>query len=398
MDTCVTAENIEEVKRRIAYLETEFKIRCQPEVKIGVQIFVLFFDVPASPMSIHLSTLLQYTEGVESLQVVDDSTVRTPLIRQTAIDYISNGFSDNIQFLETFFGNNFTVKVVDRPFLIGFVNNTEFTDDRVHPCLNLYAVEFKYATPEAVLTPEEEDVIIRQVLFHTSDNYNRVFSVGKRDPRKYRYTVRLELQKPKHIFGPIKIESLPHYTPMMDLYADAIQIKNDEIQFLYFYKLIEYISPAVAKANVHEKLKQRLGAESPERIDDEYVESILKVVRTHDKSIKDSELSKTVMEQCDIEKLYGHLPIWVQKKCPRGTKTKPQINGAISEERQTAIRKKIAAILYATRNNIVHAKSNYDLTGDECPKEDLPQLNIFMRQFCKSLIDWKEQHPEIELK
>lgn len=41
---------------------------------------------------------------------------------------------------------------------------------------------------------------------------------------------------------------------------------------------------------------------------------------------------------------------------------------------------------------------DFDLTGHECPKEDLPQLNIFMRPFCKSLIDWKEQHPEIELK
>ena len=70
----------------------------------------------------------------------------------------------------------------------------------------------------------------------------------------------------------------------------------------------------------------------------------------------------------------------------------------MTAEKERAIKNKVAAILYATRNSIVHAKANYEPTGDECPQEDLFQLNIFMRKLCKDLIFWKDKHPEITLK
>lgn len=55
------------------------------------------------------------------------------------------------------------------------------------------------------------------------------------------------------------------------------------------------------------------------------------------------------------------------------------------------IKKEIAGILYATRNSIVHAKSNYTVTGKECHEEDLDQLNEFMAKLCECLFVWNSR-------
>lgn len=62
------------------------------------------------------------------------------------------------------------------------------------------------------------------------------------------------------------------------------------------------------------------------------------------------------------------------------------------------IKKEIADILYATRNSIVHAKSNYIVTGKECSDEDLEQLNEFMVKLCECLFVWNgRQSKEFQL-
>ena len=105
------------------------------------------------------------------------------------------------------------------------------------------------------------------------------------------------------------------------------------------------------------------------------------------------------MEQCDIVKLYEFHPGWVQERCLKETKASKQQSAiGIVAEKERTIKNKVAVILYATRNSIVHAKANFKPTENECPEKDLYQLNIFMRKLCKDLISWKDKHPEITLK
>lgn len=46
----------------------------------------------------------------------------------------------------------------------------------------------------------------------------------------------------------------------------------------------------------------------------------------------------------------------------------------------------LGKILYATRNSIVHAKSNYTVTGKECPTKDIGTLNEFMKILSYAII------------
>jgi hypothetical protein len=51
-------------------------------------------------------------------------------------------------------------------------------------------------------------------------------------------------------------------------------------------------------------------------------------------------------------------------------------------------------ILYATRNSIVHAKSNYIATGNEISQSDLPAGNEMMEIITRSIINWNQRQPE----
>lgn len=397
MNTCITSENIEEIKRRLEFLANNYDVRYK-DVKIGVDSIEILFAEEKDYIIYPVEDFLLYTNNIQSLKGVNESTVRTNCIRQSVINLKHASL-----FTDVFSDIHYTVLLVESPLLIGLLNNVEkcTEDERLcSPCSSFSAIEIRYDSPEYVLPEEQENDIINRVLYYLIDKYNFInFSLDNRSVRKVKYTIKLDLSKDSIQTHPIQIASLPRCSPILDLYSEALLIRNNEIKFLYFYKVIEYISPIVAKVKVHEELCRKLASVIPATGNVGYLDSIFSLIRTHDKSIKDSELAKTVMEQCDIVKLYEFLPGWVRKQCPKETRARKQQHAiGMTAEKERAIKNKVAAILYATRNSIVHAKANYEPTGDECPQEDLFQLNIFMRKLCKDLIFWKDKHPEITLK
>ena len=56
------------------------------------------------------------------------------------------------------------------------------------------------------------------------------------------------------------------------------------------------------------------------------------------------------------------------------------------------MKKTLANYLYSTRNENVHAKSNYTCTGFECPPNDIPQLDDMLQSLCYTIVYWKERH------
>ena len=66
---------------------------------------------------------------------------------------------------------------------------------------------------------------------------------------------------------------------------------------------------------------------------------------------------------------------------------------SFSKPERDAISREVGTILYSTRNSIVHAKSNYTPTGNECAEEDLYELNAFMDRLCQCLILWNNRQP-----
>ena len=66
---------------------------------------------------------------------------------------------------------------------------------------------------------------------------------------------------------------------------------------------------------------------------------------------------------------------------------------SIKDEQLASLQKQIANILYATRNNIVHAKSNYTPNGLELQGDELIDGNKMMDIIAMSIIQWNERQP-----
>lgn len=340
-------------------------------------------------------------EAVESFEEVDNSTVRTKRIRQTIIDseyrdwYL---FEDKVQSY-TFEGEGYKAKVMSNPFLIGLFNSKKgnFDDDYgVYPCSRYLAVELKY-DEAPTMSIDEEDNLIEKILYYLTQKLGvSIYRSAVVDA----YDVREELDEEKFEAKEehINVGSLVSYTSLTRMYMQAISARDDEIRFLYYYKIIEYISPIVAKLNAYDKLNKRLDLLAQTERDYKYLESIFSISRKYDNDVKDDFLCASVILECvDAVPLMEMLPDRLQKlyKHNLGLNNKEWSDENLSEEQITSYHKQLASSLYSTRNSIVHAKSNYQGTGNEFRAEEMKTANMIMDIITSSIIQWNERQAEV---
>ncbi|MFT6906767.1 MAG: hypothetical protein ACJAS1_003437, partial [Oleiphilaceae bacterium] len=68
---------------------------------------------------------------------------------------------------------------------------------------------------------------------------------------------------------------------------------------------------------------------------------------------------------------------------------------SVDPQKITTASNMAAKIIYKTRNNVVHAKSNFDKAGDEiASEEEFVELNTFMKEACSQSIRWYSRLPE----
>lgn len=393
----VTADNISLIKERLTELNTSIYDLVQKDlVQIGDE--SIFIDFPEEFEGIYysISDVLKYTKDIKTIKKVSENTVRTTFIRQTILNIDifvkENSGITNVHLK----GDGFTVNLVTNPFLIGCIATKEGIynlDIGVTPCSYYTAIEIVYSDPDKILQPEQEDKLISRILFYLCNRYVFTFEIGSfasLDEVYERIDVE-ELEEDEYL---IKEEDLLNYSLPMDMYRDALTISNDEIRFLYFYKIIEYYSPLVAKQKAYAALNQRLDTLGVHERNLTYLESFFTLTRQYDTSMKDGELANTVLQDCvDILTLYPYLPETIKKKARKSLQAN-DIDERLTSEKVSQLKMLIAKMLYETRNNIVHAKSNYARTDNECESKDLGSLNIFMRKLSYCLISWHARLPK----
>jgi hypothetical protein len=98
----------------------------------------------------------------------------------------------------------------------------------------------------------------------------------------------------------------------------------------------------------------------------------------------------------DVVPVYDMLPKRMLKKVKGTLKLQNDTltDEDINDEQLMGLQKQIAGILYSTRNSIVHAKSNYEETGNELKEDELVEANDMMDVIVHSIINWNERQPE----
>lgn len=178
----------------------------------------------------------------------------------------------------------------------------------------------------------------------------------------------------------------PGQNDLHALYLRAIATSDLEIQHLFFTKVVEYVSQTVLRQERNEAVRQWLRAERALRPDAEYIEDLARAVAAHDRRARDdlSALKLTVVTCCEAQLLAPQAPQFLSLASIT-SESSPQ-------ERKQAL-ERLAETIQSTRNEIAHAKANYEPTGRECPPAELGALVRCMRQVAQMAIAWYGDQP-----
>lgn len=392
----VSTKNIKLIQSRLSYLYDNFNINpSDEEIQIGDEkIYISFPDEWDEDNSYYsVKDFLRYTENLADIQVIDNHSVISGNIRQTIIS-VNEYYYDILVPVIKFETDKYSMKIVNNPFLIGIVaSRDEIYNDTfgVSPCSDYRAIEIVYKNGKDC---EDNDIkFIKTCLYYIASNYNVPISIGG-----FRTWDDITGEENDDAITVGTSELIP-YCRAMDYYIEGLSIEKADIKYLHLYKIIEYFSPIVSKKASYEQLNQRLDALQIVERDYDYLESIFKLTKQYEVSLKDKELANTVLNECvDIALLFPFLPDNIQKRISKNYHF--EVTNIISQNPSTieSVKKDIAEILYSTRNSIVHAKSNYTITGKECSEDDLEILNEFMAKLCECLFIWNgRQNKEFQL-
>ena len=397
-------EHIDEIKKRLLYLEEHFNIDVSDNLnnlededieELISNIDEIDINFPDEYETISYSTeeFWKYTTDLEHIEVIGDSSVRNSTICQTIIDINEFDYEKHDVNQYKLITDDYILRFIDNPFFIGLIASREgICDDNcgITPCSMYSAIEIEYLNSNK-LTIEEEHSIIERFLFFVSARIDTSIKIGKFfdfPDGYYDYKDEADEENRNNEYH-FNINDIPRYTLAMQYYVDALSIKNEEIKFLYFYKIIEYFAPIVSKKKSYELLNLRLDTMSVKNRDHKYLESIFQLTRDYDVSLRDKELANTVLCECiDILELFEYLPATMKERLSKNIKFKKEEYNELKADKILEIKKELGVYLYSTRNSIVHAKSNYKLSGNECLDNDLESLNVFMSKLCHCLIVW----------
>ena len=367
---------------------------------------VLDFPQDYDGVSYSSEEFLEYMSDIDSLVEVDKTTSRTNHIRQTVISSRYQGWDLFEGKLRSFGfdGDFYTVNIVSNPFLIGLVNAKNGNCDQdygVYCCLEYTALELKYKD-ERRLSKEEEDQLLERITFFLTKALGTAVYISEVIDmnQKYDYYSVVEDDEEEENDNSsdtiVKVSDLMAYNPMMKLYKQALAAEDEEIKFLQYYKIIEYISPIVAKLTAYDKLNKRLDLLATSARNHEYLDSIFSITRKYDQDMKDDYLAISVIQTCvDVLPLWQFVPERLRKQIRKNLSLKgDSLDDTISDEQLASLQKQIARMLYSTRNSIVHAKSNYEPNGYELEGDELEDGNKMMDMITMSIIQWNERQPE----
>lgn len=383
----LTTELIHQIQEAFHKLDPicEFEIEIK-EMEVGDENVIV--DFPRDHIEIAVDRLMNYTLEFENMKYEIDR-VTSNRFTQMPVYNIGNSLEYLIKEINlTVNTSDYTIRMVDNPFLVGIAaTKMGIYDKYASPCSSYIAIEIEYKNEINKLSNEDEIKVLKSFLFefsHLTDSFvdfNIIHESGA-----FEYFEEPENQN-------IELDKLAEFSEGMDLYRKALGAADQEICFLYFYKIIEYYSPISARITSFENLSRKIESikyKSPSNKDLSAILSIADKLRI---SLSDKELAQTLLtSSIDIIELFPKLPEEIRKRISKNLHfNQSDLNYSTNTEIIHSIINQVGSILYSTRNSIVHAKSNYKPDFNECKSTELSTLNNFLRCACYSIINWNSK-------
>jgi len=334
---------------------------------------------------------LELGNDIKSIKILNNGHIKTETRSYIIIEvpHFDETFTDSD--FEVIIGDDISIRIIDESLIIGLaaVELKEYDEDYWGTAQQYRAIEIIYKDKSKVLNEDKEIDLIDSYLFELTDSTNFSISYSEiRNPIPF-FDSKMDVVENSQ-----KLRPLIPCNDGMQLFISAIQINDPELKFLNFYKILEFFSPIAVNVEAYELMRKKLDTQVNSLKDGSYIKSIFDLAISTDNKFNDLNLIQTSLNKCiDIIGLFDKLPPTIQKKIARQFKGK-EINYSLKSQEITTINNMIGKIIYKTRNMVVHAKSNFESTGEEILLNDFPQLNVFMKEASSQAIRWYSRLPE----
>jgi hypothetical protein len=174
---------------------------------------------------------------------------------------------------------------------------------------------------------------------------------------------------------------------ILQIYNKSITTDDYDFKILCLSRVIEYVSPTVSRENLNNSVLQKLSSPKIFKPDSEYILELEHIFKETEIYRRDNELIKLTLTQIvDISEILDILP-----KCICAKKTD---NKTLDEKGKKELLEKISNCITDTRNEIAHAKANYNKKGNECPEEQKEELVNILNIIARQVIRWFSRQPE----
>ena len=173
---------------------------------------------------------------------------------------------------------------------------------------------------------------------------------------------------------------------LLSLYNTAKTTIDLDFKILGFTKVIEYIAPTISQKALLENVSMKLTSLNVFAPTAKFIAELGGVYEKHrNTSNKDSELIKlSILTATSLDEIWEKIPNFIKGK---------QIS-LPEEQNQVAFLEKLSDCVYNTRNEIAHAKANYDKKGNECPQKHKPEFCEMLDLIAVRCIRWFALQPE----
>jgi len=170
--------------------------------------------------------------------------------------------------------------------------------------------------------------------------------------------------------------------PVVETFMEASGALTDGHAIFCYVKALEFVGATVQRQDAHGRLRRRLASARVLAPDAAYLDGLLALaekaarVRTSDKHM----LELTIVTCADA--------VLLAPLAPQHTRALRQLAKDATEKDTKKALQELAACATATRNMVVHAKTNYVASGSECPSHQLGQLRLCLRECSVQAIRW----------
>ena len=175
-------------------------------------------------------------------------------------------------------------------------------------------------------------------------------------------------------------------TELLELYNTAKNTFDVDFKILGLTKVIEYIAPTIAQKELIERVTLKLSSPGIFAPTAAFISELGAIYDKHrNTTTKDFELIKlSIVTAVTVDDIWDTLPGFV-----KGKQVKP-----VDESDCSALLGKIAEHIYSTRNEIAHAKANYEKRGTECPAREKASFCKMLEIIAIRCIRWFAIQPE----